>query len=347
MEATFSSRVVTFVGHNGMGKTNLLDAIYYLSIGKSYFSSSDKLCASLDQTFFRIEGQIDEETVVAKVQPTKEKVLEVQGSKIEKLSDYVGRYPIVVIAPSDVQSLLDESENRRTLINYTIAQYQRNYLSDLMSYNRLLKHRNAMLKNYLEKRQIDRQLLETIDQQMAPLSTNIFEGRKKFIGLIQPFFNDASQEINDKNETLTLQYESSLSQFKYEELVQKNIEKDLVLGRTSSGIHKDDLIFSINGKKLRDFGSQGQIKTFILALKLAQYHLLKDTTNKLPCLLLDDIFDKLDTNRISHLLLMIGKSNFGQIFITDANKSRINNLLDEFNISYESFWIENGKLTRL
>lgn len=330
-----------------MGKTNLLDAIYYLCIGKSYFSGSDKLVARLDKGFFRIDGQIDEERIVAKVQPTKDKTIEIQGVKIDKLSDFVGRYPIVVIAPGDVPALIDESDNRRMFINYSIAQYHPGYLSDLLHYNRLLKHRNSMLKNHQETHHIDQYLLDTIDEQLVPLAERIFDSRTKFIEILTPAFIEAFQKINEKTENLGLMYESCMQQGDFADLLRQNIQRDLFLGRTSKGIHKDDLIFSINGHKLKDFGSQGQIKTFILALKIAQYSLLKKATLKNPFLILDDIFDKLDTKRINHLLQMIAEGSFGQIFISDANKTRINTLLQENNITYESHWVENGKLSKL
>ncbi len=346
-DITFESDINTLTGNNGMGKTNMLDAIYYLCLGKSYFTSSDKNVVKLSSDFFRIEGFINHQKIVSKNLIGKEKNIEIDGQTLEKLSDFVGMFPVVIIAPKDIQELTDNSEDRRTFINNTLAQYQRGYLVHLMQYTRLLKQRNALLKSGLEKRTLDHTLLDIITQQMAPHAEKLFEFRNSFFGKLLPIFNESYKAINNDAETFELIYESDLGDNTFESLMKTHQAKDIMTGRTNKGVHKDDLIFTINGRRLKDFGSQGQIKSYILALKLAQYSLIKKCSDKLPFLLLDDIFDKLDNLRVEHLLNLIHQGQFGQIFITDANKHRVNDLLNKHNISYSGYWVENGKLEKI
>lgn len=346
-DISFEGDINTLTGNNGMGKTNLLDAIYYLCLGKSYFTSSDKNVVKLSSDFFRLEGYVDLQKIVNKNQIGKEKSIEIDGLTLEKLSDYVGLYPVVMIAPKDIQELTDNSEDRRTFINNTLAQYQKGYLVHLLQYTRLLKQRNALLKSGLEKRSLDHTLLDIITQQMTPHAEKLFEYRSSFFSELLPIFTENYIAINDNAETFKLIYESDLCENNFETLMNTHQAKDIMTGRTNKGVHKDDLIFTINGRKLKDFGSQGQIKSYILALKLAQYNLIKKCSEKLPFLLLDDIFDKLDNLRIEHLLNLIHQGQFGQIFITDANKHRVNELLNKHNISYSAYWVEHGKLEKI
>ncbi len=327
-----------------MGKTNLLDAIYYLCIGKSYFTSSDKNVVRHTADFIRLEGYIDDNKIVNKNLIGKEKTIEIDAVEVTKLSDFVGRFPIVVIAPKDIQSLVDAGDDRRVFINNTIGQYETDYLQNLYHYNRLLKQRNALLKTALEQRTLDHTLLDILTMQMVPYSQKIYDARVKFFDELLPLFIQNYTSINNNAESFELTYKSDLQSNNFEELAQQSKARDIFSGRTNIGIHKDDLIFTIGDRKLKEFGSQGQVKSFVLALKLSQYHLIKKMTNKLPFLLLDDIFDKLDNLRVNHLLKMINDGEFGQIFITDANKHRVNDLLKEYGINFTEIWVENGTL---
>ena len=346
-DVSFGSDINTLVGNNGMGKTNLLDAIYYLCLGKSYFTSTDKNVVRMSADFFRLEGYIDDQKVVNKNWIGKEKSIEIDDQGFEKMADFVGTYPAVMIAPKDIQKLIDNSEDRRTFINNTMVQYKQGYLHHLMHYTRLLKQRNALLKSGLEKKYLDHTLLDIITSQMQPHAMEIYTYRNSFYQELLPLFTESYQVINEQAETFELIFESDLTADTFENLMQQTKAKDMMTGRTNKGIHKDDLVFTINGRKLKDFGSQGQIKSYILALKLAQYNLIKKHSRKLPFLLLDDIFDKLDNLRVAHLLNLIHQGHFGQIFITDANKHRVNDLLDRHKISYNGFWVENGKLENI
>lgn len=342
--ADFSSRIVTIVGDNGMGKTNIIDAIYYLCIGKSYFSSSDKLVGRLDEDFFRVEGVIEGMSIVVKVQPSRFKQIEIDGTALPKTSDHVGSYPIVVIAPGDIQALLDTSENRRNWLNSTLAQSNTIYLRHLMVYNKLLKQRNALLKSFLEGRKQDLLLLESITQQMATAGTYIYKARYKLVADIAPVFNELAGKINDNAEQFSMVYESDYLTADHATFFSKSLSRDLASGRTNSGVHKDDLVLQMNDNRLKDYGSQGQIKSYILALKLAQYQLLKQITKKNPILLLDDIFDKLDPQRMNHLLDTIVKDDFGQVFITDAHTHRVNDMLVDAKVDYQCLHIAHGKI---
>jgi DNA replication and repair protein RecF len=344
-DVSFDTSITTLVGNNGMGKTNLLDAIYYLCIGKSYFTSSDKNVVKYDADFIRLEAYVDDIKIVNKNLIGKEKNIEIDDILLEKMTDFVGQFPVVVIAPKDIQELIETSEERRIFVNNSLVQYHKGYLFHLMHYNRLLKQRNALLKSSLEQKSLDHTLLDIITQQMKPHSNEIHLARLNFYEAIKPIFIKNYTDINQSAEFFDLQYESDLSNRSFDEAFHESRAKDIMTGRTNKGIHKDDLIFTINNRKLKDFGSQGQIKSYILALKLSQYHLIKKFSNKLPFLLLDDIFDKLDNLRVDHLLKMINDGHFGQIFITDANKHRVNDLLDKYGIKYTGYWVENGKLS--
>lgn len=322
-----------------MGKTNLMDAIYYLALGKSYFSSSDRLVANLDSDFFRLEGIIDAKRIVVKVQPSKMKSIEVDGLSYDRLLDYIGHHPTVVIAPSDIQQLVDGSEYRRILINNTIVQYDAHYLSQLMVYNRLLKQRNALLKSYLETRQINKDLLDSITHLMIEPSKVIHQARLSFIDKLKPIFLSQYKRISSGKENVDITYNSDLSHEQPSDLFENNKVKDMKMGRTSRGLHRDDVIFTINGQKLKDFASQGQLKSFVLSLKLAQYAILDEVTKCKPFLLLDDIFDKLDPMRVEHLIESIITDSFGQVFITDTNEDRIPTILVSKSISFEKILI--------
>ncbi len=345
----FTAKVVLVVGDNGMGKTNLLDAIYYSSIGKSYFTSYDKNVTLQNQAFFRIESKFDlydeQLGITIKVKPGTLKEIEVNNNKITKLSEHIGKVPIVMISPDDVHTLLQSNEERRNFINNIIVQYDPIYIEQLTLYNRLLKQRNALLKEYVENRKIDNDLLWVITKRMANPAKYIFTTRRNLIDDLKPFFKTHYSEISNSNEHCTIDYISQLDQKDFLHQTDYAMEKDKATGRSSVGVHKDEIIFLLNDMPLKDYGSQGQLKTFVLALKLSQYQYLSNNTNIKPLLLLDDIFDKLDPSRVQHLLELIKQNKFGQVFITDTHVNRIKDLLNDQEM-IDVFEIKHGKIFR-
>ncbi|MBK8625357.1 MAG: DNA replication and repair protein RecF [Saprospiraceae bacterium] len=345
----FHPQVNALTGMNGMGKTNVLDALYYLCLGKSYFSGTDKMVMMQNKDFFRVEGhfykQNDKEIVVVKSKFGHRKEIEISGKKVEKISDHVGRFLCVIIAPDDIQMMLEGSEERRNFLNNTIVQTDKFYLDDLLLYNGLLKRRNTLLKTFADQKRFDALLLESVTTGMFGPALRIYNQRKAAIEQMIAIFRDTYEEISGNKEQCNILYQSQLANDSLEYLMQKNMDKDRILARTTQGIHKDDLIFTMNGEPLRNFASQGQLKSFVLALKLTQYRLLKQNSGQQPILLLDDIFDKLDHLRVRQMLTMLIKNGFGQIFITDTNQDRISEILEEIGTEYKVFSVVDGTVS--
>lgn len=345
----FHNKFNAFVGLNGMGKTNILDALYYLCLGKSYFSSGDRMVIMQSKDFFRIEGTFDTNTdmekVVIKSQSGNRKDIEVSGKKVDRIGDHVGKFLCVMIAPADIQLMLEGSEERRNFLNNTIVQTDRSYLDDLMLYSNLLKRRNALLKAFADQRYFDSLLLESVSAGMYAPAQRIFEKRKAQVAQMQDIFTETYAEISGQRESCSITYESQLYAEDLESLMKKSLDKDRILARTSFGIHKDDLIFTMNGEPLKHFASQGQLKSFVLSLKLTQYKLLEANSGKKPVLLLDDIFDKLDPSRVKHLLSLLLDNNFGQVFITDTNEDRMVKVLEEIDTEYSIFTVDCGTIS--
>lgn len=344
----FNPKFNALVGMNGMGKTNVLDALYYLCLGKSYFSSGDRFVVMQDMDFFRLEGVFDthsdKEVIVIKSPVGSRKEIEVSGKKLDKISDHVGRFLCVMISPADIQLMLDGSEERRNFLNNTIVQTDKTYLDDIMVYSHLLKRRNAILKSFAEHKTYDGLLLESVTQAMYDPAARIYERRVAQVAQMKDIFIETYAEISGKKEDCTIEYQSQLADHSLNELMTKNLSKDRTLTRTTQGIHKDDLIFSMNGEPLKNFASQGQLKSFVLSLKLTQYKLLEANSGRKPILLLDDLFDKLDDRRVTHLLSLLMNNNYGQVFITDTNEDRIKKILEEIKTDYTIFTVVNGSI---
>ncbi len=330
------NKIVTITGDNGMGKTNLLDAIYYTCLGKSYTTALDKNVARHGQDFFRIESHFENETekcsIVLKIKPGLLKEITVNHHKITKLSDYIGKIPVVMVSPDDVHTLLVGNEERRNFLNNTIVQYDKTYIDHISLYNRLLKQRNALLKDFQEKKYYDGDLLWVLSQRMASPAQYIYTQRKALMDQIMPFFQANYAAISKGKEQCAILYSSQLDKDDFLHLTDYALEKDKANCRTSVGIHKDEILFSLDGMPIKDYGSQGQLKSYIFALKLSQYNILVANTNTKPMLLLDDIFDKLDPSRVAHLIDLIQADAFGQVFITDTHKGRVESMLNAHDI---------------
>jgi len=343
----FSSRINVLVGKNGSGKTNLLDAIFFLSSTKSAFSSSDHHCILHDQRYFMLKGgfhvglEINE--IVSSVQVGAKKIFRDGANEYQKLSEHVGKFPVILIAPDDVEMVKEGSESRRKFFDSMISQLDRNYLDDLMQYNHALKQRNSLLKMASERGSIDWLAIESYDAILCRLGGAIFEKRKHFVKEFLPVFNRFYKYIVEENEQTDLYYQSGLMGKSFQEGLVVTRQQDLALQRTCFGIHRDDYVFTLESGDMKRLGSQGQQKSFVIALKLAQFEIVKRDKGFKPILLLDDIFDKLDDHRIARLLELI-KTELGQLFITDARPDRTRGLLDQIHAEAYFFTIENGKV---
>ncbi|ADY53195.1 DNA replication and repair protein RecF [Pseudopedobacter saltans DSM 12145] len=346
-ELSFSEGANAFSGDNGAGKTNLLDAIHYLALCKSYFNPIDSQQIKQEQDFFMIQGVFDkntEEIVACGVKRNQKKQFKRNKKEYQRLADHIGLFPLVMISPNDVSLILDGSEERRKFIDNVISQTDPKYLDELIIYNKNLLNRNSLLKNIAETGKYDPYLLEILDEQLVNSGRIIFEKRAAFMERFVPIFNQHYSYLTDDAEKVELIYDSPLQSGDFQELLQKSIEKDRILQRTTTGIHKDELIFSVHEMPLKKFGSQGQQKSFLIALKLAKYSFLYQEKGFKPLLLLDDIFDKLDDKRITKLMKMVSEDDFGQIFITDTNPERLKRVFNDISVALNLFHINNQQV---
>jgi len=315
-------------GKNGVGKTSILDGIRLLVFGKVYFSPSDKSCISHGENFLRASAQINntsEESykLVAKIQVSKSKVLEMDDKKITRLSDYVGTFLSVCISPDDILLVNGQSADRREFLDQAIVQLDKKYTQNLIEYNKIVKHRNALLKRFLKEDRFDDSMLLAYDQKMIELAPYISESRNEFMKEFGAYFQRVYQDISPEKEEVLLRYDSKLLVQSMADLIADYRMKDRMSGRSNVGIHKDELSMELNGRSIKTYGSQGQIKSFVFALKIALFEYFLAKTNKLPILLLDDMFDKLDQSRVEKILKQLNENWGGQVFITDTDKDRI------------------------
>ncbi|MCB0704576.1 MAG: DNA replication and repair protein RecF [Saprospiraceae bacterium] len=338
-----------FTGLNGMGKTNMLDAIYYLCMTKSMHGTPDRDLVRHQSSFFRLEGhfQLDslQRKIVAKVDPPKRKVFEANGMEYDRLADHIGLIPIVFVAPSDAALVQGGSEDRRRFLDNALSQTDPLYLNHLITYNRLIKQRNAALKQMGQNGHFDRTLFRTYDRQLLMPASYIFQQRTEYLNVFLPRFQQYYQIICQDREMVDCRYQSHLQEQSMDAWLESNWEKDRILQRTNAGIHRDDLVFYIFDRPVKRFASQGQMKSFVLALKLAQYDTLQNSTQRIPILLLDDIFDKLDQERVRKLIELVQEPNFGQVFITDTRKERVESLAGTGNRKIRIFEVEDGKIS--
>ena len=328
-ELEFSPNINCISGNNGEGKTNLLDAVYYLSMTKSAFASSDKFTFRHGTEEFSIAGTYRMENGMAsrfalKMTTKGEKKVKRDDKPYNKVSEHVGVLPVVMVSPADISMVSESGEERRKFVNAVLSQMDHEYLVSLQQYNRLLLQRNKMLKDMNP----DRSLLEVIDMRMAALADPVYKARKKFVEDLKPIVSEYYRLVSGGSEEVDITYETEMDKAPLDQLLAASYERDRALRYTSSGLQRDDFGFTMNGWPLRRHGSQGQQKSFLVSLKFAQYEIMKRSYGFAPLLLLDDVFDKLDMGRISNLLQMVSGKDFGQIFITDSNKVRMSGIVD-------------------
>ena len=329
-----------------MGKTNLLDAIYFICMTKSNFINQDKNLINSSGDFFRVEAKISKEEdfkVVSKYDSSKKKVFELNDKPYDRLSDHVGKFPVVFVVPGDQALITEGSKERRKLLDNTLSQLDKEYLSNLYQYNSLLNQRNAYLKVAGKTPSFNEVLALTYSEKMEASAKYIHDKRKSFVQDFATIFSSKYALISNDQEKATCEYVSQLIAAEFIALTKENLMKDRYLGRTSVGVHKDDLKFLMNGRSVKYFASQGQTKSFILSIKLSQYEIISDFSALQPILLLDDLFDKLDHKRVQQLIELIEREKVNQVFISDTDENRVTNILDQMNVPYNKIVIENGK----
>jgi len=337
----FNDKINCFVGNNGVGKTNVLDAIYHLSYGKSYFNPIASQNINHNADFFVVDGAYlkaeRNEKIIISLKKNQKKVIKKNGKAYDRFSDHVGFLPLVIISPADNDLISEGSETRRKFLDSIISQSDKNYLTTLIKYNKTLQQRNSLLKYFAFNNTFNADTLAVYNDQLSEFGKVIFDTRTAFIATFTSIFIDKYKELSNNKEEVTLSYKSQLNEKKLPELLAENLQKDKILQYTSVGIHKDDLVFGISEYPIKKFGSQGQQKSYLIALKLAQFDFLKQQSGIKPILLLDDIFDKLDEDRVSQLVALVNKDEFGQIFISDTHAERTENIIKKTNKSYQLF----------
>jgi len=337
----FDPKINCFVGNNGVGKTNVLDAIYHLSFGKSYFNPITSQNIKHGEDFFVVEGiykknDADEKIVVSAKRGNK-KIIKRNGKSYEKFSDHIGFLPLVIISPADRDLIIEGSETRRKFMDGVISQGDSSYLNTLINYNKVLAQRNSLLKYFAANNTFNKDTIDIYNQQMHSYGTVIFNKRVSFLEKFMPVFLKRYKSISNSNESVNLVYKSQLQDDELLKLLEENITKDKITQYSNFGIHKDDLSFEIDEFPIKKFGSQGQQKSYLIALKLAQFDFIKEQNKVNPILLLDDIFDKLDEQRVEQIISLVDNENFGQIFITDTHGERTEAVIKKIHQTYKMF----------
>jgi len=338
-----------FLGKNGSGKTNLLDAIHYLSFTKSAINPVDIQNIRFEQQQFLVKGRFSldgkSKEVMCAFQQGQKKVVKEDNQEYTKFSDHVGKYPVVLITPQDIELIWGGGEQRRRFADTLLSQLDRLYLDSLITYNHLIKQRNSLLRKFSESGQVDQILLESFDHRMCSAGNYIHLKRKnlltELVPLLKQYYGYIAQE---SAEAIDIEYKSDLNQGDFATQLKNHVQRDIMLQRTSCGPHRDDFLFQINDAELKKVGSQGQQKSFLISLKLSEFQIIAERRGTKPILLLDDIFDKLDDNRIHHLMKLVAEGMFGQIFITDARQDRSREIFREAGITAKIVVVENGNL---
>lgn len=347
-ELEFSPGANCISGNNGQGKTNILDAVYYLSFCKSYFNPVDSQNIMHSSPFFVIQGVFEKEgqkdSVYCGVKRNQKKQFKRNQKEYQRLADHIGLFPLVMISPTDTNLISEGSEERRKLIDSIISQYDKIYLEDLIAYNKIVAHRNALLKQFATRNYYDPDTLAIWDEQMVELAQRIFEKRSGFISSFLPLFQHFFSFIAGTDEKVNITYQSDLQDGAFAETLKNTLSKDRTMEYTTVGIHKDDLLFQLGEFPIKKYGSQGQQKSFLIAVKLAQFEMLKAIQKTKPILLLDDIFDKLDELRVGKLMELVSKESFGQIFITDTNGERVLEIFGRIKVPLNLYVVNNGQI---
>lgn len=348
VQVVFSPRLNCLIGNNGAGKTNLMDAVYYLSFCKSFFTAVDQFNINHDEQFFMLNGNYkrlsSSENITCGLKKGQKKQFKRNSKIYKRLAEHIGLLPLVMITPSDVNLILGGSDERRKFMDGVISQFNQNYLDDLLKYNRALQQRNNLLKQFAAERYFEDELLSVWDNQLIEYGTRIHAERQKFVKKLIPVFQQYYSYISQGNEKVGLTHQSDLYEHDFEKLLNDSLPKDRLVQYTSAGVHKDDLVFNIDEFPIKKLGSQGQKKTYLVALKLAQFDFIKEISGMHPILLLDDIFDKLDSNRVEQIVKLVSDKQFGQIFITDTNREHLDVILEKINTGYRIFQVNAGKI---
>ena len=346
---TFSSDLNCFIGNNGAGKTNLMDAIYYLSFCKSFLNSVDGINIRHDEQFFVIQGKYlreeQDEDIYCGLKRGHKKQFKRNKKEYKKLAEHIGLLPLIIITPSDIDLIMGGSEDRRKFLDALISQYDAEYLDYLMRYNRVLLQRNKLLKQFALERNFIKESLEVWDDQLVHFGALIHEKRVEYIKRLQPIFQEYYNLISSGKEEINMIHQSQLYDANFADLLSESLTKDRILQYTTVGIHKDDILFNLGEYPIKKLGSQGQKKTYLVALKLAQFDFVKEMSGITPILLLDDIFDKLDKNRVEQIVKLVADDHFGQIFITDTNREHLDRILHEVYADSKIFEVNNGIVT--
>ena len=343
-DITCSSKVNCFFGNNGMGKTNLLDAIYYLSFCKSHLHTPESRIISYNEDLCVLQGEYNydgrKEDIYCVIRREQRKQFKRNQKVYERLSEHIGLFPLVMVSPADSELIRGGSEERRRFMDVIISQYDKSYLQALMNYNKILIQRNQMLREQSR----NTTLYEVLEMQLGAYGKLIFDGRSRLIQSLVPYFNSYYRQICRSTETVNLNYTSQLYDNQLEKQLAAHRERESIIGYTLTGIHRDDLDMTLNDHLIRQTGSQGQNKTYLIALKLAQYAFLEANSNTKPILLLDDIFDKLDAERVEQIVELVSGDPFGQIFITDTNRKYLDRILTAVNQDYTMYRVINGEV---
>ncbi len=342
-EFKLDPKINCFVGNNGVGKTNILDAIYHLSMGKSYFNIKNDQIINKGKNYMLVDGVFElngkKESIVCSLKLGEKKVLKRNAKPYKKFSNHIGLIPVVLISPYDNDLINEGSSERRKFIDSIISQNDKEYLTNLIAYTKVIQNRNKLLKQYNKSVDFDLDTIRVYDDQIYKLSGPIFNARENFIKEFAPLVIEKYKQISDNKEEISINYKSDLINNNIQNLIEDSFQKDVILQFTSVGLHKDDFIFNIDNNRIKKFGSQGQQKSFLIALKLAQFDYLKNKTGNSPILLMDDIFDKLDLYRVKRIVEIVNSTNFGQLFLSDTDKERIERVLSSLNLSTKIFEI--------
>ncbi|WKN32628.1 DNA replication/repair protein RecF [Porifericola rhodea] len=349
LDLSFSEQINCLVGENGSGKTNLLDAIYYLSLTKSAFSSTEAQNIKHEAPFFMVKGsffkQDEKHNVQFSLQQGQKKQFKNSRIPYDKLSEHIGLFPVVLITPDDTDIIKAGSEIRRKFFDGILSQINSDYLEKLLRYNHNLKQRNSLLKQFAEHNYYEKELLDSYSDQLVDTGQQIYNYRKAFLEKFFPAFIQHYNNLSGQKEEVKISYQSDFEEEGFKEKFYRNYRRDMIVQRTTLGIHKDDYLFEINGFPVKKYGSQGQQKSFVIALKLSQFDVIKDEIKSKPILLLDDIFDKLDDFRIAKLSEMVAAHSFGQLFVTDARPERTYQIFKPIQADKKVFTIQQGKVT--